>query len=290
VGDERAVQASATSLAADSSAASEFETLAGRVMSVHFGIPLSPRRHSVIAKTFDLVSEDWSIVGDAKFYTLVGGERLPPAKFATIAEHVWLLEKTSAKNAFLVFGNDRRVPVEWLKRYGNLVADVSFFFVDDAERLEELAVSEESCNKRQTAGHMIAGSKLERHVHRQMLGIYRSAASELGYRATRFHFLKSSITGVACKLQENCCTALAIRKVSRRSGNATAWIFRWRRSSCGLPGYNCSRRRSCPSPAGAFANWNTMVRKCDPAGSFAGSDAPAASQRSGYGAGRARPC
>ena len=34
------------------------------------------------------------------------------------------------ENKFLVFGNDRRVPEEWLKRYGKLVKDVNFFFYD----------------------------------------------------------------------------------------------------------------------------------------------------------------
>jgi hypothetical protein len=49
-------------------------------------------------------------VGDAKYYTLVGGKRLLPAKFSVIAEHVWLLEKTEALGTSLVFGNERRVP------------------------------------------------------------------------------------------------------------------------------------------------------------------------------------
>jgi len=54
-----------------------------------------------IRKQFDYVSADAQVVGDAKYSTLVGGERLPPAKFATIAEHVWLLEKTNAPMQFL---------------------------------------------------------------------------------------------------------------------------------------------------------------------------------------------
>jgi hypothetical protein len=91
-----------------------------------------------IRKRFDFVSTDGQIVGDAKYYTLVGGERLPPAKFAIIAEHVWLLEKTNAPAQFLVFGNDREVPLRWLVRYGALAGSVQFFFVSDEGHLEVL--------------------------------------------------------------------------------------------------------------------------------------------------------
>jgi len=107
-------------------------------MSKHFGEPLATGEAAGVPKRFDLVSADGQIVGDAKYFTLVGGERLPPAKFSVIAEHVWLLEKTTARVRFLVFGNDRRVPGVWLKRYGHLVEQVVFFFLSDEGQLEEL--------------------------------------------------------------------------------------------------------------------------------------------------------
>jgi hypothetical protein len=59
-------------------------------------------------------------------------------KFSVIAEHVWLLEKTSAEKRFLVFGNDKRVPIEWLQRYGPLVHSVEFYFLDVAGHLQRL--------------------------------------------------------------------------------------------------------------------------------------------------------
>lgn len=115
-----------------------FEALAGRVLGEQFGTALSPGMVPGIRKRFDFVSADQQIVGDAKYYTLVGGERLPPAKFATIAEHVWLLEKTNAPKQFLVFGNDREVPLRWLERYGLLAGSVQFFFLSDEGHLEVL--------------------------------------------------------------------------------------------------------------------------------------------------------
>ena len=116
----------------------EFENLAGDVMSNHFGTLLAEKNHSSVPKRFDYVSDDETIVGDAKYYTMVQGKYLPPAKFSVIAEHVWLLDKTDAQRKFLVFGNDRRVPIEWLKRYGQLASAVDFFFLTDKGELSHL--------------------------------------------------------------------------------------------------------------------------------------------------------
>ena len=115
-----------------------FEELTRSVMSVHFGVPLTAGEAPGVPKEFDMVSPDRDIVGDAKYFTLVRGQRLPPAKFSVIAEHVWLLEKTGASTTFLVFGNDRQVPELWLERYGDLVSDVAFYFLTDVGVLEQL--------------------------------------------------------------------------------------------------------------------------------------------------------
>lgn len=107
-----------------------FEELAREVLSKHYRAPLTEGKVEGIPKIFDMVDLDGEIVGDAKYLTMVRGERIPPAKFSMISEYVWLLEKVSAIHKFLVFGNDHRVPIEWLKRYGHLVADVVFFFLN----------------------------------------------------------------------------------------------------------------------------------------------------------------
>jgi len=115
-----------------------FEDLVRAVMSRHFGVPLAPGQVSGVPKEWDMVSPNGDIVGDAKYFTLVQGQRLPPAKFSVIAEHVWLLEKTGAPTTFLVFGHDRQVPVLWLQRYGNLVSGVAFYFLADDGTPEQL--------------------------------------------------------------------------------------------------------------------------------------------------------
>jgi hypothetical protein len=115
-----------------------FEKLAQQRMSEHFGVSLAPGTVQGVPKRFDLVSPDKAIVGDAKYFTLVRGQRLPPAKFSVIAEHVWLLGKTGAPTRFLVFGNDRQVPELWLKRYASLASDVAFYFLSGDGTLEQL--------------------------------------------------------------------------------------------------------------------------------------------------------
>ena len=115
-----------------------FERFCQTVMSKKYGVALTTNTIGEVRKQFDLVSDDGSVVGDAKYYTAVNGTSLPPAKFATIAEYVWLLEKTEAKNQFLVFGNDKRVPEWWLERYGNLIENTKFYFLSDDGDLELL--------------------------------------------------------------------------------------------------------------------------------------------------------
>jgi hypothetical protein len=120
-----------------------FEDLARSVMSAHFRVPLVSGQVPGVPKEFDMVSPDGRVVGDAKYFTLVRGQRLPPAKFSVIAEHVWLLERTGAPTTFLVFGNDRQVPELWLQRYGNLVPGVAFYFLSDDGMLELLQEAEQ---------------------------------------------------------------------------------------------------------------------------------------------------
>ena len=49
-----------------------------------------------------------------------------------------MLEKTGAKTKFLVFGKDKRVPQDWLRRYGHLADSVNFFFLSENGDIEQL--------------------------------------------------------------------------------------------------------------------------------------------------------
>lgn len=116
----------------------EFEDLARKTMSKHFGVDLVEKTPAGIPKRFDMVSPDDHFVGDAKYLSLVRGVNLPPAKFMEIAGHVWLLEKTKARKQFLVFGNQREVPEKWLKKYRAVVKGVEIYFISCDGKLERL--------------------------------------------------------------------------------------------------------------------------------------------------------
>jgi hypothetical protein len=120
------------------SPALSFEEMARKVVEERFRVQLQRGSIPGVPKLFDFVSTDHSVVGDAKFYTMVQGEYPPPAKLSIISEHVWLLQSCAATHRVLVFGNDPRVPQEWLKRYGHLAKGVQFFFLAEGGRLVPL--------------------------------------------------------------------------------------------------------------------------------------------------------
>ncbi|UGV39708.1 hypothetical protein J7W08_06065 [Methanococcoides orientis] len=121
--------------------ASDFENKVRTVMSDFYSKELVTGQFPGFSKSFYMISDENEIVGDIKYFTMTNEGSLPPAEFSVIAEHVWLLEKTTALHKFLVFGNERRVPEEWLKIYGNLVHDVDFFFYNyEDDRLEKFVL------------------------------------------------------------------------------------------------------------------------------------------------------
>lgn len=116
----------------------DFERRARRVLSDLWLVDLQPATVVVgngVKKKFDLVSPDQRIVGDAKRYTSL---KTPAAKWSTIAEYVWLLQKLDPKTeSFLVFGGDADVPERWLARFRPLADPVTFYFLE-GDRLTRL--------------------------------------------------------------------------------------------------------------------------------------------------------
>jgi hypothetical protein len=115
-----------------------FQQLAREHMQRYIGVRLTERNLPGVPKRFDMVSDDASAVGDAKYLSLVRGHAMPPAKFMEIAGHVWLLEKTGAQRLFLVFGNQREVPQWWLKKYRPIAGRVEFYFMSCDGNIERL--------------------------------------------------------------------------------------------------------------------------------------------------------
>ncbi|MDP9368906.1 MAG: hypothetical protein M3Q03_11620 [Chloroflexota bacterium] len=110
-----------------------FETYARDYFSGLWGVELQTSIVEVggsVPKSFDFVSADRRIVGDAKWYSMRGNGGVPQAKLSVIAEYVWLLQKVEAEHRFLVFGHDPSVAELFLHRYRALRSPVEFYFLD----------------------------------------------------------------------------------------------------------------------------------------------------------------
>lgn len=104
----------------------KFEEKVRQFFIKKFNVNFEPKKIKIkrVQKSFDLVSADGKYIGDVKFYKNI---KTPAAKWSTIAEYVWLLEKTKAEHKFIVFGQDKDVPIRWLKRFGSLT-NIQFYF------------------------------------------------------------------------------------------------------------------------------------------------------------------
>jgi hypothetical protein len=115
-----------------------FEAHARALLSAHWDVPLVSRVVTVrsgVTHSFDLVSPDGKIVGDAKWYKDLAP--IPAAKLSVVAEYVWLLSLLEGvERRFLVFGRDRAVPERWLRRFSPLLDGVEFYFLDDDDLIK----------------------------------------------------------------------------------------------------------------------------------------------------------
>ncbi|WP_321504310.1 hypothetical protein [uncultured Methanoregula sp.] len=114
-----------------------FEFVVRKRMSVFFGTSFEEKQVVNVPKKFDMVSSDGKIVGEAKRYTRTKNNS---GITSTIAEYVWLLEKTPGEKKFIVFGGEREIPEKWLKKHRHLLdGNLSFYFYDmETDVLEEL--------------------------------------------------------------------------------------------------------------------------------------------------------
>ena len=107
-----------------------FEQYARQYFSRLWNVNLVERQVTIgeeVSWKFDLVSEDRTIVGDAKWLKNIA---VPAAKWQAIAEYIWLLQKVPARRVFMVFGQDAEVAVRYLKRVRSITAPLEFYFLD----------------------------------------------------------------------------------------------------------------------------------------------------------------
>lgn len=119
--------------------AKDFEVRARPIVERYFNVQLFERAVKIsenFTKKFDLVSEDEEWIGDMKYYRMIP---TPAAKYSTIAEYVWLLQRTKAKHKFIVFGNSEELPKKWYNKHHELLDDVEFWFIDSKNAMKRIS-------------------------------------------------------------------------------------------------------------------------------------------------------
>jgi len=112
----------------------EFQERGRKQLEVFFKTKLS-EKNIPPTKEWDYVSADESIVGDAKWFSYEGPAS---AEKSVISEHVWLLEKIPAPVKFILFGGNSDTPVDWLRRWRQLLPESILFLYLDGEKLTPL--------------------------------------------------------------------------------------------------------------------------------------------------------
>jgi hypothetical protein len=112
----------------------EFQARGKKQLEVFFKIELSEKL-ILPTKRWDYVSADESIVGDAKLLSYEGSAS---AEKSIISEHVWLLEKIPARVKFILFGGNSNTPVDWLRRWRQLLPENILFLYLEGDKVTPL--------------------------------------------------------------------------------------------------------------------------------------------------------
>jgi hypothetical protein len=108
----------------------EEESLAAA--SKHFEMALGPAVLSLsggVTQSFDLVSEDESVVG---MLLTARPRRSPESVLASVSERVWLLERLEpTPSVRFILSSDPELLAIWLSHYGRVAEDIEFYVLRD---------------------------------------------------------------------------------------------------------------------------------------------------------------
>jgi len=91
------------------------------------------------SKRFDFIDLKNKIVGDAKFYSFTKSGNRPSAKFSTLNEYVWLLQKLpNSWKKFIVIGKDKSLVKKYVKEYKPWLENVAIFYSDGKSILNKI--------------------------------------------------------------------------------------------------------------------------------------------------------
>jgi len=122
-----------------------FENLARKAIENELGCLLNGGKININGKVkdFDLLNIDNQIVGDIKHYKMTKGGNIPSAKFSTLNEYAWLMQKLEQYEKrkwrkIFVIGEDLKVVKIYLTTYAPWLEDIEIYYCSGEGNLVKL--------------------------------------------------------------------------------------------------------------------------------------------------------
>lgn len=123
----------------------KFEEIARDAIQKKLGCKLSNRKLNITGKdkNFDLVNRDKRIVGDIKHYSMTKGGNIPSAKFSTLNEYAWLMQRleisTNQKwKKIFVIGADKSLVEKYIEMYGKWLDDIELYYCSENGKINRI--------------------------------------------------------------------------------------------------------------------------------------------------------
>lgn len=122
----------------------KFEEIASKAIQKELGCNLNNEKINITGKDkkFDLVNEDRKIVGDIKYYSMTKGGNTPSAKFSTLNEYAWLMQRLeiSTKHKWkkiFVIGTNEDIIKKYIKIYEKWLDDIEIYYCSENGRIKK---------------------------------------------------------------------------------------------------------------------------------------------------------
>lgn len=123
----------------------KFEEIARNAIQKKLGCKLNNGKLNITGKdkNFDLVNENKRIVGDVKHYSMTKGGNIPSAKFSTLNEYAWLMQRlersTNLKwKKIFVIGADKPLVKKYIKTYGKWLDDIEVYYCSERGEINRI--------------------------------------------------------------------------------------------------------------------------------------------------------
>ena len=95
------------------------------------------------SKSFDLVNKNKRIVGDIKYYSITKSGNIPSAKFSTLNEYAWLMQRLekSTKHKWkkvFVIGTDKSLVEKYIETYGKWLDDIKIYYCSKSGKVDSI--------------------------------------------------------------------------------------------------------------------------------------------------------